>query len=332
MGIKFLKSDKRFKWVSLRFECFGLILGRVEDGLDFVGVDDTGKIGVGHCGGRDALSTFSVDGIKLVKGSLGPDAESSHVSTGCELQNVQTVDAAKLDTGKIAEGKLDSVVGGVDNKRTTTHGVSSVTHLTLTGTDLLRVSSLFDIIESTDGGKDILGGGGLLGGFNRGIQDKRNFRDFVNDVSTGHDKGRDGGSGQGGGNGVSLLANVDLLVPLAPGLGGSEHASSTTHVTESSLSGSGGTSSSYTGNTGDGTSGTPRGSRNLLSSADGHGVSLTLVLVDIGVNKLDDVRTERSRHNSGESSLSGFVAGEGENANKGTGGHGGNSVEKVGMW
>jgi len=237
------------------------------------------------------------------------------VASRGKLQKVQSVDAAKLDTGKIAECKLNAIILGVYDKRTTTHGVSAVTHLTLTGADLLGVSGLVNVIEGTDGGENVLRGRGLLGRFDGGVQDKRNFRDFVNDVTTSHDKSGDSRSGQGRGNSVSLLADVDLLVPLAPSLGGCKHATSTAHVTEGTLSGSGGTSSSDTGDTGNGTSSTPRGSRNLLSSADRDGVGLTLVLVHVGVNKLNNVGTERGHHDSRESSLSGLVSGEGEDAN-----------------
>ena len=315
MGIELLEGSDRLQWVGFRFVSGGLSLGRVEDGLDFIGVDDTGKIGVGHGSRWDGLSSFSVDLVEGVEGSLGPDAESSHVASRSELEKVQAVDAAKLDTRQVTEGKLNSVVLGVDDKRSTTHGVSAVTHLTLTGTDLLGVSGLLDIIEGTDSREDILGGRGLLGGFDGGVQDKRNFRDFIDNVSTGHDKGRDGRSGQSRGNGVSLLSDVDLLVPLAPGLGRSEHASSTAHVSEGSLSGSGGTSSTDTRDTGDGTSGTPRGGRNLLSGSDGNGVGLTLVLVHVGVDELNNVGTKRSRHDGRESGLSRLVSGEGEDAN-----------------
>jgi hypothetical protein len=50
-----------------------------------------------------------------------------------------------------------------------------------------------------------------------------------------------------------LLALVYLDVPLAPGLGRSEHATATAHVTESSLAGTVSTTTGDTGNTGNGT-------------------------------------------------------------------------------
>ena len=51
----------------------------------------------------------------------------------------------------------------------------------------------------------------------------------------------------------SLLALVDLDVPLAPDLGGSEHATRTAHVTESSLTSTVGTTTRDTRDTGNST-------------------------------------------------------------------------------
>lgn len=50
----------------------------------------------------------------------------------------------------------------------------------------------------------------------------------------------------------SLLANVDLLVPLPPDLGRGEHATGTAHVTEGSLTGTVGSTTRDTRDTGDG--------------------------------------------------------------------------------
>lgn len=52
----------------------------------------------------------------------------------------------------------------------------------------------------------------------------------------------------------SLLALVDLDVPLAPDLGRSEHATRSTHVTEGSLTGTVGTTTRDTRNTSHSTS------------------------------------------------------------------------------
>ena len=299
-------------------------LGWVDDGLDFVGVDDTSEIGVEHGSDRDALARVSVHGLELLNSSLGPDAETSHVSTRGQLKKVQSVNTAEFNAWKIAEGLLETVIGGVDNEWSTTEGVATVTHLTLTGTDLLGVGSLVNITTGTDGDEDVLCLGSLLGGLNSVLNNERDLRDVINDVTTSHHKSRDGRGGKSRSNGITLLGGVDLTVPLTPSLGWCEHASSTAHVTEGSLSGSGSTRTSDTRNTGNGATGTPRGSDSHLTGMDVDGESLTVVLVHVSVNELNDVRTQRSSHDSREGGLPGFVAGKREDRYKRTGSHGEN--------
>ena len=284
-------------------------LGGVDHGLDLVGVDDTGEVGVDHGGRGDALAVLSVDGVEGLEGALGPDAEAAHVSSGGELEEVEAVDVAELDAGEVAEGLLDAVVVGVDDQRAATEGVATVAHLALAGADPLGIGGLLDVGEGADGGEDVLGGRGLLGGLHGIVEDKGDLGDLVDAVSAGHDEGGDGGGGEGRGDGVALLGGVDLLMPLAPGLGGVEHAAAAAHVAEGALSGAGGTATADAGDTGDGTAGTPGMGRDLLAGPDGDGVGLTVVLVHVGVDELNDVGTEGSRHDGGEGGLTGLVAG-----------------------
>ena len=65
----------------------------------------------------------------------------------------------------------------------------------------------------------------------------RKSSDKIDDMTLGHDEGGNTGGGDGRAHGVPLLGHVDLPVPPPPGLGGSEHATSTAHVTKSSLAG-----------------------------------------------------------------------------------------------
>mmetsp|Transcript_3044 Transcript_3044/g.4402 ORF Transcript_3044/g.4402 Transcript_3044/m.4402 type:complete len:123 (+) Transcript_3044:875-1243(+) len=110
-------------------------------------------------------------------------------------------------------------------------------------------------------------------------------------------------------------------MPLSPGLGGGEHASSTTHVTECSLSTTGGSSSANTGDTGNGTSSSPGLGAYLLTSANGDGVGLTVVLGHVGVDELDQIRAQRGGHDGWE--WDGGVRGSagGEYRDKRAGGH-----------
>jgi hypothetical protein len=98
-------------------------------------------------------------------------------------------------------------------------------------------------------------------------------------------------------------------VPLAPDLGGSEHAARAAHVTERSLTGTVSSSTRDTGNTSDGTSSTPGLGRSLVTSLLGavaalereqvcvirgvlHGVWLAAVLVHASVDRVDNVRAD----------------------------------------
>ena len=85
-------------------------------------------------------------------------------------------------------------------------------------------------------------------------------------------------------------------MPTAPDLGGSEHASATAHVPESSLSSSVGPTAGDTGDTGDGTAGTPRLGGGLVTGFLGDGVGLALVLGDVGVDEVDDIGSDRGLH------------------------------------
>ena len=132
--------------------------------------------------------------------------------------------------------------------------------------------------------------------------------------------------------GGSLLAKVDLLVPLSPDLCGSEHTTRSAHVTESSLSSTVSSSTGDTRNTGNSTTcvdvlaralsfnspppksiipnpqisrslpsprmkccvrtSTPGLSRGLVASFLAHGIWLTLILRNTGVDGLDDIRSD----------------------------------------
>mmetsp|Transcript_19475 Transcript_19475/g.28154 ORF Transcript_19475/g.28154 Transcript_19475/m.28154 type:complete len:85 (-) Transcript_19475:150-404(-) len=81
-------------------------------------------------------------------------------------------------------------------------------------------------------------------------------------------------------------------MPTPPGLGRRKVSSSPTHVTEGTLSGTRRTATTDTGNTGDGTAGTPGAGDGLLAGVDVDGERLAFVLVHVGVDELDDVRAE----------------------------------------
>jgi hypothetical protein len=119
-------------------------------------------------------------------------------------------------------------------------------------------------------------------------------------VATSHNKAGHGRSSEGRAHGDAALVQVGLLVPLAPSLGGREHATLAAHVSEGTLAGAAGTTARNTGDTSDGTTSAPGlggvGHTGLL----GDGVGLALVLVHVGVNFVHDVSADGSAVNIGQ--------------------------------
>ena len=86
---------------------------------------------------------------------------------------------------------------------------------------------------------------------------KKCHNDFQLAITFGHNQGWDTRCSNCRAKGVTFLVDVDLALPTAPDFSRGEHASTTTHVTVSSLTGTVSTTSSDAGNTGDSTTGTP---------------------------------------------------------------------------
>lgn len=92
------------------------------------------------------------------------------------------------------------------------------------------------------------------------------FRDFLDFMTLWHDQRRDSGGGNSGAHGKTLLVSVQPVMPSAPRLCGSEHSSTSAHVTVCRLARSVSTATTDTGNTGNGAACTPRSSRGLVAS------------------------------------------------------------------
>jgi len=303
-----------------------LLAGGADDRLDLSAVDEAGDVRVADLGGGEdvvlLVEGLLVEGAEDIveegEGTLGPDDEATEVTTRGELEEVQAADVDELNTGKVAESLDDTLVLVVDNKRTTALAVAAVPELALASTELAGVGNLDDIgvgLEGLEEGDGLLGlGEGLdVGGDNEG-----NLLDLLDAVTTGEDEGGEGRGGKGRDNSEAALVLVNLDVPLAPGLGGSEHASTTAHVTEGSLSGTVGSSSSNTGDTGDGATGTPRLSAGLVTGLLAHSVSLALVLGDALVDLLDNIEPDGGGQDRGEGKRGGRLSGDGANVDGGS--------------
>ena len=144
-----------------------------------------------------------------------------------------------------------------DDEGTFLHDTLPIPHFTLASPEPL---GLVDLLNIGIGLAFLQENMGLLG-FGVGLDlvgdNQRELSDVIDAVTFSHDKGRNTGGGDSRGDGVALLGYVDLAMPASISLGGSEHVTSAAHVTESTLAGSVGTTSADTGNTCDGTTGTP---------------------------------------------------------------------------
>lgn len=255
------------QWVLLLLGVDGSVFSLVSKStLDGVGVDDLGNIGIGQDSSMEVISTLflagesvaSEDLIKGLESRFSPDDESSEVTTGSQLSKVKSVDVGDFDTWDVSDGSEESdVFVVVDEEGTSLESVSSVSELTLTRSDGLRVDDSFNILISTESleeGDDVLG---LFNTFDFIVNNQRKVGDSIDSVTSGEDEGSNSGSSQSRGNGVSLLLDVDLSVPSSPGLQGSEHSTFSTRVGEGSLSGSAGTRSGDSWNSGDSTTWSP---------------------------------------------------------------------------
>ena len=99
---------------------------------------------------------------------------------------------------------------------------------------------------------------------------------------------------------MSLLVQVDLSVPSSEGLEGSEHSTLAALVTEGTLAGSGGTRATDSGNTGDSATGAPSFSGVHHTSLPEDSMSLSSVLVHVGVHELNDIVSDGGSEDCGK--------------------------------
>ena len=216
-----------------------------ELGLDLVGVDDSGEVSDVHAASGELISTLldaldtvgTEDVVEGLESVLGEDDESAEVATGSQLEQVESGDVADINAGQVASSSLHGGVGiAVDDKRTLAEHEAGVPHLGLASAfALLGVSA-----EQVSGGASVLEGGKeVLGALDvEVVNNEGELGDIIDSVTTGLDEGSAGGGSQSRGNGVSVLVDVGLSVPSSPDLEGSEHATLTAHVAESTLTGS----------------------------------------------------------------------------------------------
>jgi hypothetical protein len=237
-----------------------------DDGLDFIGVDDSGEVGIFHSVSLELVTSFfrgvlsdgSEESIQSLEGRLGPDAESSNLTTGGQLFKRKSVNIGDFDSGDVSEG-LDEfdVFVGVNDEGSFSDSVSSVSHFSFSGSESFGVNNFLDVFINSKSLEELDGIFGFFIRFDSVFDDEGNFGDLFGSVSSGEHKGVKGGGGKGSGDSVSSLGHIDLSVPSSVGFEGSEHSSLSAHITESGLSGSVGTRSRNSGNSCHGSTGSP---------------------------------------------------------------------------
>jgi len=245
---------------------------------------------------RLGIGVGAVDLVKSLESIRGPDDETTAVCTRGELEKVETSDLAEIDTRDVTEGTGQAaLVVVVDHKRTTTLDVTTTTPLALASTDATRGDDTFDIIVSTDGLEALDGILGLLDLGDRVVADHDgDLLDVLDAVAASDHEGGDGRSSDGRDDGIATELQVHTTVDATEGGLGRVHVTTTSHVTESSLTATVSATTSNTGDTSDSTASTPRLSRVHQTHTGVDAVSLMVVLVQVAVNDVDDITANGS--------------------------------------
>lgn len=313
VGVKSFHGFSILQGVLLLGSVKGSVFLLVSDNaLDGIGVDDLSDISVGKDSSVEvvsglllgSVSVSTEDFIKSLEGRFSPDDESSDVTTGSELLKVKSVDVSDFNTGEVSNSSEEGdVFVAVDKEGTSSKSVSLVSELTLTRSDVLGVGNSFNIIVSTESLQESNGILSLFDTFELVIDNQRKHGDVLDSVTSSANKGSDSGSSKSSSDGVSLLLDVDLSVESSPGLQRGEHATLSDGVGEGTLSGSVGTGTTNSGNSGNGTTRTPRDSGVLHTGLSEDSVRLSDVLGDLIVNELDNIESDGSSADSREGDL-----------------------------
>lgn len=184
--------------------------------LDFVAVDEASDVGVGDLGsGQTAQISASIpyaslehlhvillerrglvegteDLVESSECALSPDNETAEVTTGSELEEVQSPNIDELNTGEVAESLDNAIVLVVYNKRTAALTMTAVAQLSLASTELARVGHLDDIGVSIQGLEECNSLLGLLERLNSRVDHERNLVDLLDAVTTSENERRKG--------------------------------------------------------------------------------------------------------------------------------------------
>jgi hypothetical protein len=274
IGVQLVHEASLPQGVSVDLGDLNELLSRTDGLDDLLGANDLGEVSRVDLVERNGPSllqlggvsgTSSVDGIQFLESRLGPDDKTAEMSSGSDLEKVESLNVENVNSGNVTEGTSALSILTVNDDGAKLLLVLPVAHFSFASTSTLGSINLLNISPNVRAAKERDGLLGLAEGLDLVGNNERDLGDLVDDVPTSLEKSWDSGGGDGGADSVTLLGYVDTTMPAAEDLQGSEHVSSTAHVSESSLSGTVGSSSTNTRNTGNGTSSSPGFSRVLLS-------------------------------------------------------------------
>jgi hypothetical protein len=219
-------------------------------GLNLIGVNDSSNISASHNMSVEVVSLlleriglvgteYAVEGLE---GILGVDDKSTEMTTWSKLEDVKSIDVAGINTWEISCESLE-ILGftSVNEEWSLSHNVSRVSIFANTLSNVLGFSDLLEIFtgsESLKGGKK---GFGVWK--SKVVENKWEFWNAVDSVTSGHDEWGTSRSSEGRSDSMSSLGDVSLSVPFSPDLEWSEHTCLSAHITESGLTRSVGTRS-----------------------------------------------------------------------------------------
>lgn len=125
-----------------------------EFGLNLIGVDNTGKIGAVDNIALHSVTLFalSLNGVRSeeviegFEGITGEDNEATDNTTGGELEEVESVNTADINSGQVAGGKLDLGVGiSVDDEGSSSVGETGVSVLSLSSSHFLGLADALEV-------------------------------------------------------------------------------------------------------------------------------------------------------------------------------------------
>ena len=115
-----------------------------EFSLYLVRVNDSGEISAGHQRSVEHIpslldsfnSIASEDSVQLRESILGPDNESAQMTAWGQLQKVQSMHIASVNTWEISSSSLHKVVFiSIYNEWSLSHDISTVSHLSMSNSD-----------------------------------------------------------------------------------------------------------------------------------------------------------------------------------------------------